>query len=244
MADIKTETLTYDAGGATLESCLAYDASASGKRPGIVVFGEWWGLNDYLKGRARQLAELGYVALAADVYGHAKQAADADEAGKLMNGLFADMAATTERIKAAVTTLAHRPEVDGSRMGAMGYCLGGALSLHAARIGLDLKGVASFHGSLGKTHPANPGDVKAKVLVCHGADDKFISDEELAGFKQEMQALGVDLEFKSYPGALHGFTNPGATANGEKYGLPLKYDESADRQSWNDMKAFWKRVFG
>jgi len=243
MADIKTETLTYDAGGTTLESFLACDASQSGKRPGIVVFGEWWGLNDYLKGRARQLAELGYVALAADVYGHAKRAADPDEAGKLMNGLFADMSATSERVKAAVAKLAARPEVDASRMGAMGYCLGGALSLHAARLGLDLKGVASFHGSLGKTHPANKGDVKAKVLVCHGADDKFVSDEELAGFKKEMQELGVDLEFKSYPGALHGFTNPEATRNGERFGLPLKYDAAADQQSWDDMKAFWKRVF-
>ena len=243
MPDIKTETVTYDAGGTTLESALAYDASASGKRPGIVVFGEWWGLNDYLKGRATQLAELGYVALAADVYGGAKQAADAEEAGKLMKELLADMGATSERIKAAIATLAARPEVDATRLGAMGYCLGGALALHAARLGLDLKGVASFHGSLGKTHPANQGDIKAKVLVCHGAADKFISDDELAGFKQEMRELGVDLEFKSYPGALHGFTNPQATRNGERFGLPLKYDANADRQSWSDMQAFWQRAF-
>lgn len=243
MADLKTETLTYDAGGVTLRSHFVCDASASGKRPGVVVFGEWWGLNDYIKGRARQLAELGYVALAADMYGDAKQAANPDEAGKMMNGLFADMPATTERIKTAIATLAARPEVDPSRMGAMGYCLGGALALHAARLGLDLKGVASFHGSLGKTHPARKGDIKAEVLVCHGAADKFISADELAAFKEEMRELGVDLEFKSYPDALHGFTNPGATEKGEKYGLPLRYDAAADARSWKDMQAFWQRVF-
>jgi dienelactone hydrolase len=125
----------------------------------------------------------------------------------------------------------------------MGYCLGGALSLHAARLGLDLKGVASFHGSLDKTHAAKKGDVKAKVLVCHGADDKFVSPEQLESFKQEMRELGADLKFVSYPGALHGFTNPEATENGRRNSLPLAYDENADRKSWEEMKSFWARVF-
>jgi dienelactone hydrolase len=243
MANIEAETLTYEAGGRTLASVLARNTPQIGKRPGIVIFSEWWGLNDYIKGRAREIAELGYVALAADVYGEGQRAANADEAAKLMNGLFADMAATSARIQAAVETLRARPEVDATRLGAMGYCLGGALSLHAARLGLDLKGVASFHGSLGSTHEAKPGDFKAKVLVCHGDADKFVSDDDLTKFKQEMTALGVDLTFKSYPGAMHGFTNPDATRNGERNNLPLRYDEGADRQSWSDMKAFWQRVF-
>ena len=242
--DIRAETVTYSGGGRTLKGYIAWDAAQAGPRPGIVVFGEWWGLNEYVKRRARELAALGYVALAADVYGDGRLAADAAEAGQLMNGLFADMAATSDRVKAAVDTVAKQPSVDGTRLGAMGYCLGGALSLHAARLGLPLKGVASFHGSLGRTHPAKPGDVKASVLVCHGADDKFISAEELAGFKDEMRELGVDLKFVSYPGALHGFTNPEATRNGEKFGLPLKYDAATDQQSWGEMVAFWKRVFG
>jgi dienelactone hydrolase len=243
MTSVHTETLTYPAGGKTLRSFLAFDESLVGKRPGIVLFGEWWGLNEYLKRRARQIAELGYVALAADVYGDAKTAADAKEAGALMNGLFADMPATNERIKGAIAALAARPEVDATRLGAMGYCLGGALSLHAARLGLDLKGVASFHGSLDKTHAAKKGDVKAKVLVCHGADDKFVSPEQLESFKQEMRELGADLKFVSYPGALHGFTNPEATENGRRNSLPLAYDENADRKSWEEMKSFWARVF-
>jgi len=241
-ADIRTETVTYTAGGATLVSYLAWDASQPGPRPGIVVFGEWWGLNAYQKRRARQLAELGYVALAADMYGDGRTAADASEAGTLMNGLFADMDATSARVRAAVEQLARRPEVDSARMGAMGYCLGGALSLHAARLGLDLRGVASFHGSLGKTHPAQKGDVKAKVLVCHGEDDSFVSAEEQAGFRQEMDELGVDYKFVAYPGAKHGFTNPDATENGLKYNLPLAYNEDVDRESWQEMKAFWAEV--
>jgi len=242
-ADIRTETVTYTAGGATLVGYLAWDATQQGPRPGIVVFGEWWGLNDYQKRRARQLAELGYVAFAADMYGGGRIAADAAEAGTLMNALFADMEATGAKVRAAVEQLARRPEVDPSRVGAMGYCLGGALSLHAARLGLALRGVASFHGSLGKTHPAKPGDVKARVLVCHGEDDAFVSAEEQAGFRQEMDDLGVDYRFIAYPGAKHGFTNPDATENGSKYNLPLAYNEAVDRESWQEMKAFWAEVF-
>lgn len=242
-SDIRTATVAYDAGGATLDSYLAWDASQPGPRPGIVVFGEWWGLNDYQKRRARQLAELGYVALAADMYGDGRIAADATEAGNLMNGLFADMAGTTARVRAAVEQLSRQSGVDPKRLGAMGYCLGGALALHAARLGLDLRGVASFHGSLGKTHPARKGEVKAKVLVCHGEDDGFVSAEELTGFRKEMDDLDVDHEVVTYPGAKHGFTNPDATENGRKYNLPLAYNEAADRESWQSMKSFWADVF-
>lgn len=242
-SDIRTRAVTYQAGGATLDSYLAWDASQQGPRPGIVVFGEWWGLNDYQKRRARQLAELGYVALAADMYGDGRIAADATEAGNLMSGLFADMAGTSARVRAAVEQLSQQAGVDTTRLGAMGYCLGGALALHAARLGLDLRGVASFHGSLGRTHPARKGEFKAKVLVCHGEDDSFVSAEEQAGFRKEMDELGVDCSFVAYPGAKHGFTNPDATENGRKYNLPLAYNEPADRESWQSMKSFWADVF-
>jgi len=242
-AKIESGTVAYQAGGADLVSYVAWDAAQEGPRPGIVVFGEWWGLNDYQKRRARQLAELGHIVLAADMFGGGRIAADAEEAGQLMNGLFADMDATSARVRAAIEQLRRQPNVDPARLGAMGYCLGGAMSLHAARLGLDLKGVASFHGSLGRTHTAKPGDVKARVLVCHGEDDAFVSAEEQAGFRKEMDELGVNYKFVTYPGAKHGFTNPDATENGRKYGLPLEYNEDVDRESWQEMKGFWAEVF-
>lgn len=242
-AKIESGTVTCQAGGADLVSYVAWDAAQESPRPGIVVFGEWWGLNDYQKRRARQLAELGYAALAADMFGGGRIAADAEEAGQLMNGLFADMDATSARVRAAIEQLRRQSHVDPTRLGAMGYCLGGAMSLHAARLGLDLKGVASFHGSLGRTHTAKPGDVKARVLVCHGEDDAFVSAEEQAGFRKEMEELGVNYKFVTYPGAKHGFTNPDATENGRKYGLPLEYNENVDRESWQEMKGFWAEVF-
>lgn len=242
-AKIETGTVTYTAGGANLASYVARDAVQQGPRPGIVVFGEWWGLNDYQKRRARQLAELGYVVLAADVFGGGRIAADADEAGLLMTSLLEDMGKTGERVRAAIEQLGRQPNVDPVRIGAMGYCLGGALSLHAARLGIGLVGVVSFHGSLGPTHAAKPGDVLARVLVCHGEDDAFVSAEEQAGFRKEMDELGVDYKLVTYPGAKHGFTNPDATENGIKYKLPLEYNETVDRESWQEMKGFWTEVF-
>ena len=207
------------------------------------MFGEWWGRDEFVMSRARELARLGYVAMAADVYGDAKVAADADDAGQLMQALLADMSVATARVNAAIDTLRDQPQTDPARMGAMGYCLGGALSLHAARLGLDLRGVVSFHGTLGKTHQAKPGDIKAKVLVCHGAEDEFISADELVRFRQEMTAMDADLKFVSYPGALHAFTNPQADENARKYGLALKYDAQLDARSWQEMCDHWERVF-
>lgn len=242
-ASVHTEVLRYSAGGVDLSSYLAVDTSQGGRRPALAVFPEWWGLNDYVRRRSRELAQLGCVALAVDMYGGGREAADATEAGALMNGLFADMAATTARVSAAIDQLSAHPLVDARRVGAMGYCLGGALALHAARLGIDLRGVVSFHGTLSRTHPAKKGDVKAEVLICHGEADGLVPAADQQGFHEEMAELAVPYQFISYPGAKHGFTNPEATEKGRKYNLPLAYDEKTDRQSWEDMKAFWQRVF-
>lgn len=242
-SSIHTETISYAAGGKTLKSFLAYDAGTEGPRPGIMVLAEWWGLDDYIRRRCRMIAELGYVALGADMYGNGETADNPGRAGELMNGLFANMSQTSEVLAAAVDTLKSQPQVDESRVGAMGYCLGGALSLHAARMGLDLRGVVSFHGSLGKTHEAKLGDLKAKILVCHGAADSFVSDEELAGFHAEMEALGADIEFIDYPGAKHGFSNPEADNRAQAYGIDLAYSAEVDEASWGAMKRFWSEVF-
>ena len=243
MADIRTEELTYTAGDTTCMGHVAYDAAAGGSRPGVLVVHEWWGLDDYIRGRARMLAELGYTALAVDMYGDGQTAADPDGAAALMNGVLGDMEAGTARLRAAYDALAGHPAADSGRMAAIGYCFGGAMVLHGARIGMDLRGVVSFHGSLGSFHKPAKGEVKAKVLVCHGAADALVSDEEIAGFKQEMADAGADSRFVAYDGALHGFTNPEATANGEKYGLPLAYDEAVDKRSWDDMQALFAEIF-
>ena len=243
MTDIKTEEVTYTAGGATCRGYAAWDGSTDDPRPGVLVVHEWWGLDGYIRGRARMLAELGYVALAADMYGNGQTAADAAGAGALMNAVLSDMDSGTARFKAAYEALSGHPAADTGRLAAIGYCFGGAMVLHGARIGMDLKGVVSFHGSLGSFHKPARGEVKAKVLVCHGAADALVSGEDVSNFKQEMADAGADCRFVAYEGALHGFTNPGATANGEKYGLPLRYDEAVDRRSWNDMKTLFSQIF-
>ena len=243
MADrIHAEPVTYSAGDTTLRGYLATDTSKQGKRPGVLVVHEWWGLNDYIRHRARMLAELGYGALGIDMYGGGKAADNAAEAGALMNSVLGNMKSGEARFTAAYDLLASRPEVDGSRIAAIGYCFGGAVVLHAARIGMPLRGVASFHGALGSFHKPAPGTVKAKVLVCHGAADKLVSQDEVAAFKQEMDHAKADYRFVAYPNAMHGFTNPEATENGKRYDFPIAYEAEADRRSWQDMTEFLARV--
>jgi dienelactone hydrolase len=239
---IHTETVTYQAGATTLRGHLAIDRSRPGRRPGVLVVHEWWGLNDYVRRRARMLAELGWAGLAVDMYGDGRTAASPDEAGKLMNGVLADMKTGEARLRAGYDRLAADDAVDPARIAAIGYCFGGAVVLHAARIGMPLRGVVSFHGALGSLHRPAPGSVTAKLLVCHGAADALVPDAEVAAFKQEMDAARADYRFVAYPGALHGFTNPEATANGKAYGLPLAYDAEVDRRSWEDMREFLTRV--
>ena len=241
MADIRTETVTYTAGGTTLRGFLAHPASTA-KGPAVLVVHEWWGLNDYIRGRARMLAELGYTALAADMYGDGKTAADPAGANDAMNAVLADRGALEARLRAAVDRLQSEPGVDAARVAAIGYCFGDAVVLHAARIGLPLAAVVSFHGALGSFHKPAPGTVKAKVLVCHGAADALVPAADLTAFEQEMREAKADYRVVQYPGAKHGFTNPEADENGTKYGLPLAYDAAVDRQSWSDMRELFTRA--
>ena len=243
MSDILTETVTYDALGTTCKGYLAHDETAGEPRPGVLVVHEWWGLNDYIRGRTRQLAELGYVALAVDMYGDGRTAGTPDEAGALMNASLGDLPSLEARFDAARDLLAVHPGCDRERLAAIGYCYGGAVVLHAARRGLELKAVVSFHGALSSMHEPARGDVKAKVLVCHGAADQMVGDDQVDALKKEMADAGADLRLVAYEGALHGFTSPEASANGEKYGLPLAYDEAADRASWAQMKKLFDEVF-
>jgi dienelactone hydrolase len=240
---IEGKAVEYTAGGVTLKGYLAYGENVKGKRPGVLVVHEWWGQNEYVRKRARMLAELGYTALALDMYGEGKMASHPDEAGKFSSEVMKNFPAAKERFLAALEFLKKQPTVDPSNIAAIGYCFGGGVVLNMARQGIDLKGVASFHGSLAAVEPAMAGKVKAKVRAYNGADDPFVSAEAIEAFKKEMTAAKADFKFVNYPGAIHSFTNPDATENGKKFNLPLAYNERADKESWADMTKFFAEIF-
>jgi len=241
--NVLTNRIEYAVGDASHQGYLAYDDEISGSRPGIVIVHEWWGVNDYMVRRAHMLAELGYVALAIDMYGEGRIAADPDEAGSLMNGVLDDMESGTAALEAGYALLLSQPGVDASRSAAIGYCFGGAMALHMARIGLPLSAVASFHGSLGSFHTAEPGSIKPSILVCHGTADSMVTMEDLEGFKQEMEQAQADYEVLLLEGAKHAFSNPQADVNAEKYGIDLGYQQQADARSWAAMQALFEKVF-
>ena len=240
---IEGKAVQYSAGGTVMKGYLAYDRDVKGKRPGVLVVHEWWGHNEYARKRARMLAEMGYTALAVDMYGDGKQAMHPDDAGKFSSELMKNFDTAKARFIAAEEFLKKQPTVDSGRIAAIGYCFGGGIVLNMARQGADLKGVASFHGSLSAVKPAAPGAVKAKILVLHGAEDKFITPEQIEVFKQEMKEAGADFRFIAYPGAMHSFTNPDADKLGKQFNLPLAYNEEADKKSWEDSGKFLKAIF-
>ncbi len=240
---IMTEEVTYSVDTLTMKGYIAYDASSHEKRPGVLVVHEWWGNNDYSKKRARMLAELGYVALAVDMYGDGKTVDNPRDAGKMAGSVMQNLDQAEARFLAALEVLKKNPHTDPSRIAAIGYCFGGGVVLGMARMGVDLKGFVSFHGSLGAGAPVKPGVVKGSVLVCNGGADKFVTAEQIDAFKKEMAAAKVDYKFISYPGAVHAFTNPDSDANGKKFNLPLAYNKSADEKSWAEMQKFFKKIF-
>lgn len=242
--EVRGEPVTYTDGTTTMKGYLAYDDGIPGKRPGILVVHEWWGHNEYARKRARMLAELGYVALAVDMYGEGKQATHPDDAGKFSGEIRRNMELGRKRFSAARKLLAEHRFTDPERIGAIGYCFGGGVVLQMARDGVDLAGVASFHGGLTTDAPAKPGAVKAKILVATGAEDKFVPPDQVEAFEREMKAAGAGFRVISYPGAMHSFTNPDADAYGKKFNLPLAYDAEADRKSWDEMRRFFKKIFG
>ncbi|MDE0118821.1 MAG: dienelactone hydrolase family protein [Bdellovibrionales bacterium] len=225
------------------KSYLAWPAGQQSPQPGILVIPEFWGLTDHIKNRACMLAELGYCALALDIYGDGWVGNTAEEAATAMNKLFSNMKKTSERMLSYLEALKDLKQTDETRTASIGYCLGGALSLHLARMGAEVTGVASFHGSLDPHTNIKPGSVKTKVLVCHGEADSMIPKEKVQNFKKEMEEAGVDYKFISYPDAQHGFTNPQATENGKKFDIPTAYNEKANTDSWEEMLKFFKQLF-
>jgi dienelactone hydrolase len=237
------KTVEYSAQGMVMKGYLAYDENIKGKRPGVLVVHEWWGLDDYARKRARMLAGLGYTALAVDMYGEGKVAMHPDDAGRFASELMKNFDVAKARFMAAMDFLKQQETIDPTRIAAIGYCFGGGVVLNLAREGVDLKGVASFHGGLTAVNPAQPGSVKTKILVLNGGADKFTTPEQINAFKQEMKAAGADFKFISYPGAMHSFTNPEADVWGKKFNLPVAYNANADKKSWDELKKFLKMIF-
>lgn len=241
---LHTEEVRYSAGALALHGFLAIDAEHQEPRPGVLLVHEWWGHDEQIRTRARQVAALGYNALALDMYGEGKCALTPDEAGKAMNAVFSTPGALRARFQAAWNLLAARSDTDASRLAVLGYCFGGAVALEMARQGLPLAGALAFHpGSLATGTRAARGTVRSRVLVLIGEDDPFVPAAQRADFRAEMQAAGVEHEVVSYPGVKHGFTVPAATERGTKYGIPLAYDAPADRDSWARTERFLAAVF-
>ncbi|HBR14994.1 MAG TPA: dienelactone hydrolase [Candidatus Omnitrophica bacterium] len=242
-AEIVTQEIRYNAGEDQLIGFLAYDDGVQEKRPGILVVHEWWGQNEYVRKRAVMLAELGFTALAVDMYGDGKVALHPDDAKKFSSEVGSNLPLARERFTAGLKVLQEHTTVQADKIAAIGYCFGGSTVLNMARAGVDMRGVVTFHGNLATDAPAQKDTMKAKVLVCHGGDDNFITPEQIEAFKTEMTNTGVDYTFKTYAGARHSFTNPQADTYAAQFDLPIAYNEQADHQSWSDMREFFKNIF-
>ena len=239
---VKGTEVTYAADSTNLKGYIAYDENKKGKRPGVLIVHEWWGHNDYVRERANMLAELGYTAIAVDMYGDGKQANHPDDAGKFAMSVMGNLPEATARFDAAIKLLQEHESVDKEKLAAIGYCFGGSVALTMANSGADLDAVAAFHS--GVALPVMPNkDLKARVLVCNGADDPFVAPESITTFKTAMDSIGAKYEYIAYPGVTHSYTSKEADANGEKFNLPLAYNADADQKAWTSLKALLKDVF-
>ncbi|HVK16209.1 MAG TPA: dienelactone hydrolase family protein [Fimbriiglobus sp.] len=240
-AATKSKEVTYSHGGKMFKGHLYWDDAGPGKRPGVLVLHEWWGLDDYAKKRAEQLAGMGYVAFAADMYGEGKLAAHPDDAKKFAGEVRSNVENWRGRARAALDVLAKDEHTDPSKLAAIGYCFGGSTALQLAYTGADLDAVVTFHAALPTPTAEQAKAVKAQVLVCHGADDKFVPEESVKKLKETLDAASVKVRVEAYPGAVHSFTVPGA----DKHKLPgMAYNAEADKKSWASMKAVFDEAFG
>jgi dienelactone hydrolase len=227
-------------GNTTMKGFVVYDDAVQGKRPGIVMVHEWWGITKYIHNEAQKFAQQGYTAFIADMYGDGKSADNPNDAGALATIVMKDPKVMEARFNAAQAQLSKHPSADPTHIGAVGYCFGGAVVLNMARAGADLDAVAGFHASLGLNTPAPaPGTVKAKILVLNGADDPFVKREEYEALKKDFDAAKAEYRVVQYPGAVHAFTNPEATELGQKFNLPLRYDAQADREAKAEASKFF-----
>ena len=237
------ETVTYTVGSTVYKGFLAYNENLKGIRPAVLVVHEGWGLTGYPKMRGRQLAELGYVALAVDMFGEGKIATNPKEAMAFTGPFYNNPQLSKAIMDAALVKIKENKHTDPANIFAIGYCFGGGVVLNYAKLGGDVKGVVSFHGGLKGVTP-DKDLLKAKILVCQGGSDKYSPEADQNMFKHQMDSIGATYSFISYPGAMHAFSNPAATELGKKFNLPIEYNVAADVNSWNDMKKFFSSLVG
>ena len=231
-AAVVGKDVVYQAGKETMRGYLAWDDAARGKRGGVLVVPEWWGVSDYGRKRARMLAAEGYVALMVDMYGSGRTADTPQDAGKLAGEVNRNPSLALARFRGAETFLASQPTVKKNTLAALGYCFGGGVVLNMARAGEPLKAVVSYHGVLASDIPVKAGAIQAKIAVFHGDADPVVPPEQVEAFKTEMDNARADYRFTAYPGVKHTFTNREADSYAAQFGLPLKYDAQADADSW------------
>lgn len=239
---IKSETVNYKNDTSVYSGYIAFDSSFQKSRPVVIIIHEWWGQNEYVKRRAKELAELGYLAMAIDLYGENKVAKTVEEAAGLSMPFYQNSHLAKSNYELAYSILKKYPQADTNNVAVIGYCFGGSMALELARMGERLKGVVSFHGGLSGLTPKKEL-LKAKVLICHGADDQFVKAEEVSIFKKQMDSIAADYKFVQYEGATHAFSNPDATEWGKKFRIPIAYNQNADTLSWNEMKHFFEKIF-
>ena len=249
--NLHEEIVVYSGDSTTMIGFIVFDKNVHKKQFAVLVVPEWWGLTDYTKMRARQLAKLGYIAMAVDIYGQGKQADNPDSAAKYAMIYYMDPAKAKRRLDAAVALLKKYTQADSFNIAAIGYCFGGSLLLNAARLGENMKGVVSFHGSpIGSFHgntaagsPLRKDLLHAKILVCHGTADRYVPQKDIELFRHQMDSAGIPYILKTYESAMHAFTNPASTELGIKFNMPIAYNEKADLASWEDMKSFLNAIF-
>ncbi|HET6425366.1 MAG TPA: dienelactone hydrolase family protein [Planctomycetaceae bacterium] len=238
-AAVKTKSITYKDGDQECVGFLAWNDSASEKSPGVLVVHEWWGLNDYARDRAKQLAELGYVAFACDMYGDGKVTEHPKDAQAMATETRRNVAAWRKRAQAGLAVLKAQPTVKMDKIAAMGYCFGGSTALQLAYSGEKLEAVATFHAALPAPTAEEAKQIRARILVCHGADDSFIPPAAVTSFKKALDDAAVVNQVVSYPGAVHSFTVPDA----DKHNIPgMKYNKTADEESWKQMKQLFAEM--
>lgn len=239
-AQIQSKPVSYKEGKTQLEGFLVYDDAKSALLPGIVVVHAWMGPNDEVKVKAQQLVELGYVAFVADIYGKKVRPTNPQEAGAAAGIYKKDRKLYRARLQAALDQLTKQPNVDKTKLGAMGYCFGGTGALEMARAGMPVKGVASFHGSLdgGLLNEATP--ISAKVLAMHGADDPHVPAKDVEAFENEMRTRKADWLLVKYGNAVHSFTEKAAGNDNSK---GTAYNEAADKRSWQELTRFFAETF-